>query len=255
MEKNSREYYIQDEVVESYETSRYVSFQGMLRNQLQQCLLLEFLNDVSSPILEVGAGTGRFTRNLQERKFDLVAVDPSLKMISHNRKRMKVLGYQTPFVLGVGEQLPFANDSFGAAICIDVFSHIPEPLKIIQEMARVVRPNGYVVFNFTNLHSIMGLLINYVTNPLRRRFNRLEVYSTYHNPRPILNSLSSLKLRLIRRTGLFFIYPKMYPEILLRWLLNHVKFFEWRLTKTDSLHLFEQVFIKAQKEILANDEE
>jgi len=38
--------------------------------------------------------------------------------------------------------LPFAQDTFDAVICTQVLEHVPEPLWVLQEICRVLRPGG-----------------------------------------------------------------------------------------------------------------
>ena len=65
----------------------------------------------------------------------MVAVEPSAQMRAQRR---------TPAVIGVAEALPFDDDSFDAAAMALVIAFVPAPAKAVAEMARVVRPDGWV---------------------------------------------------------------------------------------------------------------
>lgn len=41
--------------------------------------------------------------------------------------------------------IPVADASFDAAMCIEVFEHLPDPLAALQELSRIVRPGGYLI--------------------------------------------------------------------------------------------------------------
>lgn len=41
--------------------------------------------------------------------------------------------------------IPESNASFDAIMCIEVFEHLPEPLKAIKEFARLLKPNGHLI--------------------------------------------------------------------------------------------------------------
>jgi len=41
--------------------------------------------------------------------------------------------------------IPLPDASFDAVMCIEVFEHIPQPVKAIEEFARLTKPNGYLV--------------------------------------------------------------------------------------------------------------
>lgn len=50
----------------------------------------------------------------------------------------------TDFRVGDAQKLPFANNSFDVAAMALVISFLPDPGKAVAEMARVVRPGGWV---------------------------------------------------------------------------------------------------------------
>jgi len=41
--------------------------------------------------------------------------------------------------------IPEPDASFDAIMCIEVFEHLPEPIKAIQEFARLLKPKGYLI--------------------------------------------------------------------------------------------------------------
>jgi SAM-dependent methyltransferase len=45
-------------------------------------------------------------------------------------------------ILAAGENLPFADGSFDAAMCTEVIAHSRRPWEVLLELARVVRPGG-----------------------------------------------------------------------------------------------------------------
>ncbi len=50
------------------------------------------------------------------------------------------------------EDMPFPDDHFDAAICIDVINHNREPYKIFDELKRVVKMNGLLYFSLFNIN-------------------------------------------------------------------------------------------------------
>jgi SAM-dependent methyltransferase len=45
-------------------------------------------------------------------------------------------------VLGVGEELPFQDNVFDAAVTLNVLEHVKDPFKCARELARVLKPGG-----------------------------------------------------------------------------------------------------------------
>jgi len=87
-------------------------------------------------VLNVGAGTGSYEP--PDRK--VLAVEPSELMRSH-----RVRG-AAPCVAGVAENLPFADQSFDAAMAVCSLHHWRDPIAGLREMQRVAR--HVVVFLF-----------------------------------------------------------------------------------------------------------
>jgi SAM-dependent methyltransferase len=94
--------------------------------------------------LDVGCGNGAFTEALIVRgaPAEVVGVDPSEEQLAFARTRPGVKLAQ--FRQAGAQSLPFADNSFDVAIMALVISFVPDPLKAVREMARVVRPGGTV---------------------------------------------------------------------------------------------------------------
>lgn len=94
--------------------------------------------------LDVGCGNGAFTEMLVER-FAPVAVsgvDPSAEQIAYARRRLAADSVR--FQVGDAMALPYADDSFDAAVMALVIFFVPDAARSVVEMARVVRPGGSV---------------------------------------------------------------------------------------------------------------
>jgi SAM-dependent methyltransferase len=93
--------------------------------------------------LDVGCGTGRWVRRLEEHGFSVVGMDQSPEMLSLARKR----GTLSPMVSGEVQNLPFRDASFEYVSAVTVIQHIPpqEQVRALSEMVRVLRPGGYLV--------------------------------------------------------------------------------------------------------------
>lgn len=54
----------------------------------------------------------------------------------------EIVAYDTTDVVGVGEELPFADESFDAVISHAVLEHVKDPFRCAREIARVLKPGG-----------------------------------------------------------------------------------------------------------------
>ena len=92
--------------------------------------------------IDIGCGNGAFTQVLVERcaPAAIEGVDPAEGQLTFARERLTTPVAQ--FRQGDAMALPFADDSFDAAVMALVVFFIPDPAKGVAEMARVVRPGG-----------------------------------------------------------------------------------------------------------------
>jgi SAM-dependent methyltransferase len=94
--------------------------------------------------LDVGCGNGAFTETLIAKNApgEVVGIDPSEGQLAYARTRpgTKLAKFQT----AGAQDLPFPDNSFDAAVMPLVISFVPDPVKAVGEMKRVVRPGGTV---------------------------------------------------------------------------------------------------------------
>lgn len=60
----------------------------------------------------------------------------------HNVINYEIVDYDTTDVIGVGEKLPFKDNTFDAVISIAVLEHVRDPFICAKEISRVLKPGG-----------------------------------------------------------------------------------------------------------------
>lgn len=88
-------------------------------------------------VLDVGAGTGKYTQLLAGRGWTLTAVDPSADMLAQLSHAVP----QAAAMVGTAENLELADSSIDLAIVAQAW-HWCDPLTASTEIARVLRPGG-----------------------------------------------------------------------------------------------------------------
>jgi ubiquinone/menaquinone biosynthesis C-methylase UbiE len=94
--------------------------------------------------IDVGCGSGAFTELLARHcaPAEIQGVDPSEAQLAFAHTRPAA--QRAVFQLGDAMALPFPNDRFDAAVMSLVIFFVPDPVKGVDEMVRVVRPGGTV---------------------------------------------------------------------------------------------------------------
>lgn len=107
---------------------------------------VEMINGSAGKVLEVGVGTGL---SLPEYKshLDITGIDLAPEMLQKARERVAAEGLKN--VSGLHEMdagnLQFADDSFDTTVAMYVITVVPEPEKVMRELARVTKPGGQVL--------------------------------------------------------------------------------------------------------------
>jgi ubiquinone/menaquinone biosynthesis C-methylase UbiE len=107
---------------------------------------LEFVTKNSQgKILDVGAGTGRFSSRLALLRHEVVALDVSAAMLAKGLSD-SVVPYKT--VVGSAFEIPFDDNSFDTVNSIWLLIHFEEWKRVLSELIRVTKPGGMILFDF-----------------------------------------------------------------------------------------------------------
>ena len=96
-------------------------------------------------VLDAGAGTGLVGECLHEMGFrNLTAMDLSLGMLEVARRKNI---YEALDQMTMGETLDYSTDQFDASVIVGVFTQGHAPASSIDELVRVVKSGGHIVFS------------------------------------------------------------------------------------------------------------
>lgn len=157
-------------------------------------------------VLDVGCGPGATLALLRERGARAVGVDYSQELAAESSAR-------APVAAGDAERLPFAGASFDAALMECMVSTLPDKTTALAQVARVVRPGGWLVLTDVTvrgpfpepLQSVLAWAActagaldtgGYVTLVERAAFD-------VHAVEDVTPALSQLVAKVRRRLGLF----------------------------------------------------
>jgi len=117
--------------------SWYYTARGRWIGETEFRLIMGLLGpEPGARILDVGCGTGYFTRRLDSKGYEVTGLDPDPAMLAYARAHR---AGTEEYVLGDGRRLPFADGEFDYCISITALCFVPEEHLAIREMARVSR--------------------------------------------------------------------------------------------------------------------
>ena len=96
-------------------------------------------------ILEVGVGTGKNLPYYPPGKA-VTAIDISERMLFRAREKAARLGLPFTLLKMDVQALQFADSSFDAAVSTFAFCSVPDPVKGLRELVRVLKPKGKAYF-------------------------------------------------------------------------------------------------------------
>jgi SAM-dependent methyltransferase len=92
-------------------------------------------------VLDIGAGRGDFVGGARDRGFRATALDLEAEAV------LVWPNLELAGVIGSGADLPFAAAAFEAVRLKEVLEHVNEPLLLVREARRVLKPDGLLLIH------------------------------------------------------------------------------------------------------------
>jgi ubiquinone/menaquinone biosynthesis C-methylase UbiE len=162
-----------DRLAAKYENS----LEGGHSRAMREAALNRLGRPIAGSLLDVGCGPGLLLEVLVEREEVSVAgIDISPEMIRVAKDR---LGVRADLTLGDAESLPWKDDQFDCAFCVDSFHHYPNPERGLAEMHRVLKRGGRLLIADPAAPPVIRQVANLVNAFLRhgdvRIYTRCEM--------------------------------------------------------------------------------
>ena len=124
-------------------------------------------------ILDVGCGTGPLLRKAEERWPDarLLGIDPAEGMVEKARQMVPT----ATFYVGIAEALPLPDAAVDLMVSTSSFHHWQDQAKGVQEIARVLRPNGKCVIADIMMPMVLSKVIRHFRRNNPEKIRRLFV--------------------------------------------------------------------------------
>lgn len=150
-------------------------------------IFIQKAKSYSGNFLEIGPGYGRVMHEIKDGNSIIgLEMDEDLVKLLKNRD-LKV-------VKGIAEKIPFDNETFDVVLCEEVIEHIKMQSTVIEEVHRVLKPNGIAIFTTPNKYIYRTLML---LNNIRRFDFKIPIHK---NPTPgHISELTSRELKSLFR--------------------------------------------------------
>lgn len=100
-------------------------------------------------LLDVGCGNGRFLAQMRELGWEVMGVEPDSEAVCIAKERFGLDVFQ-----GTLEEAKFPDNSFDAITMNHVIEHVPDPIGLLVECRRVLKPSSKLVMVTPNIQSL-----------------------------------------------------------------------------------------------------
>lgn len=172
-------------------------------------------------VVDVGCGWGYLISFLPSY-VDIYAFDLSRKMLEVSRVFRKT----AERAIGDAQDMGLKDDSFDKLFCVGLTGHIPKLRNALEEMYRILKPNGLCVINFTNMFGLTNIPVTFLKLKAGYYFKYntlapLDVSFTYLEAKRFLEDAG---FRILKSYGWGFSFPysigQRVPN-LANWVTRH----------------------------------
>jgi len=107
-----------------------------------------FLDTSDGAVIDIGCGLGCVLNELPRKNRFLVGLDINRFLVRHAKEHLSNSRYD--FVLADAHNLPFKSNSFDYSFMIEVVEHLADPMRAMNECARILRPSGKLTVTTPN---------------------------------------------------------------------------------------------------------
>jgi SAM-dependent methyltransferase len=132
---------------------------GQYRIQRKANLIRQHIGTGPLHVLEIGCGTGEYTRRFLRNGWHITSLDVSEAMLQHVRRKY---GDAPDYLAADAIQLPFTAGCFDVVVGNAILHHLPKT-PFAPEIARVLRSGGRAIFAEPNMcNPLIYLQKNYI---------------------------------------------------------------------------------------------
>jgi ubiquinone/menaquinone biosynthesis C-methylase UbiE len=137
-----------DLIADSYD-SWYAGRRGAMYDRLEKKAIIRYLppHAKGEKLLEVGCGTGHWSRFFSEYGFEVTGVDVSQRMIDIAKSKNVS---DASFQVADSHSLPFADETFDITASVTTLEFVRDAEVVLREMVRCTRKSGRILLGVLN---------------------------------------------------------------------------------------------------------
>jgi ubiquinone/menaquinone biosynthesis C-methylase UbiE len=107
-------------------------------------------------LLDLGCGQGHFTEKFKEEfpNYDVYGLDYSISAIDYANSHFKNID----FIVANAYNPPYTDEYFDIVVLNNVWEHVPDPLKLLHSISRILKPNGQLIISTPSRYRFGNLL-------------------------------------------------------------------------------------------------
>jgi 2-polyprenyl-3-methyl-5-hydroxy-6-metoxy-1,4-benzoquinol methylase len=105
---------------------------------------------VPGRILEIGSGRGTLLYEMAKHDWIAYGTEYSKQLVKEVSKNFGIRVYPTPNL----NDCKFPDKYFNVVICFHVLEHMPEPIETLEEIRRIIHPNGLLIIAVPNIDGL-----------------------------------------------------------------------------------------------------
>jgi 2-polyprenyl-6-hydroxyphenyl methylase/3-demethylubiquinone-9 3-methyltransferase len=109
-------------------------------------------------VLDLGCGGGFMAEAMAAKGARVTGVDIAAEALAAARRHAEQQGLAIDYREGRGEALPFADAAFDVVVSCDALEHVEDLGRVLDEVARVVTPDGLFLFDTINRNPVASFV-------------------------------------------------------------------------------------------------
>jgi len=158
-------------------------------------------------ILDIGCGNGSISLPLLTPERRLTLLDISSNMLATAREKIPTNLINHVELVNEGfMKASFEPGTYDLVLCLGVLAHVDSPADVIAKVARILKPGGCVILEFTDSYHFMGRSV-VLYHRILNRFRRSPYPLNHIREREVVRTCCENKLR----TSAFYRYSLPPP--------------------------------------------